>query len=401
MTTTPTRRPTHAGLSIAALAAMALPGAAIAGDGKHVAMVVGVSEYAHLPAELHLEHARTDAQAVAEALRAHAGFEVMEFEDGFATRQALEGFLVQSLPSMVGPEDTLLIYIEAHGIGADFDDPYVLTYDAKPEDVENTAMGIAELGRSVREAVDVKALVLLTDTAHAGELGGLALLGPHAKSWPDLPENTVILSASSPREPSIDGLFAPIVVRAFEGEADRSGDGLLTASELHRFVIDQVAEASGDTVHPAEAGDYPPGLEICSVTAPEPAVAEPSAPSTPTPEPVASVSPTDPQPEPAADTASDRKRRWVVAAPALGASAILAGGSVAAYSKGRQFHDVVFQTVDVPEGETYGSYYDHYERWYRLNVGLGVAAGVLAATGGFFAVVPVRDGAAVGVAFDF
>ncbi len=386
------RAPTWGTKPLALLAALTLPQAALADGGKHVALVVGVGEYAYLPAELHLEHARADAEAVAAALRDHAGFEVMELKDGFATRQALESFLVDSLPSMVGPEDTLLIYIEAHGMGADFDDPYVLTYDARPDDVQSTAMSIADLGQRVRAAVDVKALVLLTDTAHEGELGGLALLGPNAKSWPDLPENTVILSASSPREPSIEGLFAPIVVRAFEGEADRSGDGQLTASELHRFIIDQVPEAAEDKVHPAEAGDYAAGLVICSVTPPVAPEPTPLVQQDPAPLPV--------QPAPAEDD-SGRKRRWAVAAPALGLSAIMAGGSVFAYSKGRPYKDVVFHKVDVPDGEDYATIYNRYHRWYTINRGLGLAAGVLAVTGGFFAVVPVQDGATVGIAFDF
>ncbi len=362
---------------------------ALAADGKHVALVVGVGEYAHLPAELHLEHARADAEAVAAALREHAGFEVMELKDGFATRHALESFLVESLPTMVGPSDTLLIYIEAHGMGADFDDPYVLTYDAQPDDIQSTAMSIADLGHKVRDAVDVKALVLLTDTAHSGELGGLALLGPNAKSWPDLPENTVILSASSPREPSIEGLFAPIVVQAFEGRADRSGDGVLTASELHRFIIDKVPEASDDTVHPAEAGDYPAGLVICDVTPPPP---EPVVEAQPNPLPGVQPPPGD---EPG------NKRRWGVALPALGASALMAGGSVFAYSKGRPLEDVVFREVEVPEGTTYADMHKSYSRWATLNRSLGVAAGVLAVTGGFFALVPVQDGASVGVSFEF
>jgi hypothetical protein len=376
--------------SLALLAgALAAAPAASAAGGKHVALVVGVGEYAHLPAELHLEHARADAEAVAAALRDHAGFEVMELKDGFATRQALESFLVESLPTMVGPSDTLLIYIEAHGMGADFDDPYVLTYDARPDDIQSSAMSIADLGHKVRDAVDVKALVLLTDTAHSGELGGLALLGPNAKSWPDLPENTVILSASSPREPSIEGLFAPIVVQAFEGQADRSGDGVLTASELHRFIIDRVPEASDDTVHPAEAGDYEAGLVICDVTPPPPA-------------PVAVAQPTTPaEPAPSTEEQAARQRRWGIALPALGASALMAGGSVFAYSRGRPLQDVVFQNAEVPEGETYVDYHRRYSRWTTLNRSLGLAAGVLAVTGGFFAVVPVQDGASVGVSFEF
>ena len=379
------------------LGALAAASPALAAEGKHVALVVGVGEYAHLPAELHLAHARSDAEAVAQALRDNAGFEVMELKDGFATRQALESFLVDSLPGMVGPDDTLLIYIEAHGMGADFDEPYVLTYDARPDDIEHTAMSISELGHRVREAVGVKALVLLTDTAHAGELGGLALLGPNAKSWPDLPENTVILSASSPREPSVEGLFAPIVVQAFQGQADRSGDGILTASELHRFVIDRVPEASDDAVHPAEAGDYPAGLVICNVTPPAPVAApEPTDPAD-----EISGAPAHASSQPTLADSPQPKRRWAVALPTLGVSAILAGGSVFAYSRGRPLQSVVFLEAEVPEGDDYASIYNRYERWHTLNRGLGLAAGVLAVTGGFFAVVPVQDGASLGVSFDF
>ncbi len=374
-------------LVLAGVLASASP--AIAAEGKYVALVVGVGEYAHLPAELHLAQARGDAEAVAQALREHAGFEVMELKDGFATRQALESFLVDSLPTMVGADDTLLIYIEARGMGADFDDPYVLTYDAQPDDIEHTAMSISELGHRVSAVVGVKALVLLTDTAHSGELGGLALLGPNAKSWPDLPANTVILSASSPREPSIEGLFAPIVVQAFQGQADRSGDGILTASELHRFVIDRVPEASADAVHPAEAGDYPAGLVICRITPPP----------EPEPEPVAVPAPIPIQPPESAS--SDRHRRWGVALPTLGASAIMAGGSVFAYSRGRPLRSVVFLEAELAEGDSYDAVYTRYKRWYTLNRSLGLAAGVLAVTGGFFAVVPIQDGATMGVSFDF
>ena len=368
-------------------ASLCAPAPALA---RNVALVIGIGEYPKLPPEFALPHAAQDASALAEVLRKRAGFEVMELKDGFATRQAIEAFLVQSLPTMVGAQDTLLIYIESHGMGADFDDPRVLPSDASAESLEATSMSVSELGRRVREAVNVRALVLITDTAHPGEIGGLALLGPHAKSWPDLPENTVILSASSPREPSIEGLFAPILVHAFEGAADASGDGTLSASELHRFVVEQVPERSGDQVHPAEAGDYAPGLPLWTV------LPAPSAPA-----PVATVVP-EPAPVPAAAAEPPaaprvRHRRWAVATPALGASALLAGGAVVAYRRGQDLSPVVFHEQDLPVGGDYDTTYSAYSRWYRANLVLGISAGVLAATGGFFALVPVGDGVAAGL----
>ncbi|MFH1466625.1 MAG: caspase family protein [Pseudomonadota bacterium] len=380
------------GLALALLGA-ATSSAAWAADGKRVALVIGIGEYPNLPPELHLAHARQDAEALARVLRDQDGFEVMELKDGFATRQAIESFLVQSLPGMVGPDDTLLIYIEAHGMGADFDDPYVLPADARPEDIENTGMRISELGRRVRDAVNVRALVLLTDTAHEGELGGLALLGPNARSWPDLPENTFILSASAMREPAAEGMFASILVRAFQGEADASGDGSLTASELHRFVLEQAATLSGDQMHPTEAGHCTPGLVLFQVPQ-APAPVATTAPPPPT------VEPTPPPVIP--EVPGDRHRRLAVGLPTLGAAALLEAGSLYAYIKGHKLEPVVVdRTEPVPEGEDGANLHARYTRMRKLNLGLGIGAGVLAATGGFFVLVPVQDGAVASMSLRF
>ncbi len=389
------RTPAHRTPSAAALLGLLGLGAgltashpALAAEGKRVALVVGVGEYANLPAELHLAKARADAQALSKVLQEDAGYEVMQLLDGFATKQAIESFIVESLPGMVGPQDTLLLYFEAHGMGADFGDPYILPYDAKPDDIEGSAMSISDLGVRIREAVDVTGLVLITDTAHAGEINGLALLGPNAKSWPDLAENTVILSASSPREPSPDGLFLPILVQALQGGADYSGDRTITASELQRYLVDKVPGASGDAVHPAEAGNYSPGLAICEL--PEPTEAPPPVADEPTPEP-------EPIARETREKTEGRHRRWGVAVPLLASAAVLEGLSIVFYAQGQGSADVVFHEADVPEGEDYGTYYSKYSKSHRLNLGLGIAAGVVAAAGGFFAIVPLQGGAAVGL----
>jgi hypothetical protein len=377
---------------VLALAGGFAPGAAQGAEGKRVALVIGIGEYPNLPAELRLPHAREDVEAIAQILREKDGFEVMELKEGFATRQAIESFLVQSLPGMVGPADTLLIYIEAHGMGADFDDPYVLPYDARSEDIENTGMRISDLGRRVRDAVNVRALVLLTDTAHAGDLGGLALLGPNARSWPELPENTFILSASSMREPATEGLFAPLLVRAFSGEADASRDGVLTASELHRFILDQAVTASGDKMHPTDAGHYAPGLELFPVPAvvPVPVV---GSETTPGPEPLPV--------EPTSAPVRERKRRWAVAVPALAGAAALAVPDFITYRRGRPKYAILSGDEPLPDGVDLESVYLSYKRLHTINWVTGIGAGVLAATGGFFALVPVQDGAAVGMSVRF
>lgn len=341
---------------------------------RRVALVVAVGDYARLPEALDLAHARADAEELARVLREDGGYEVQEFLDRFATRSAVQSFLSDVLPGMVGPEDTLLVYFGGHGLGADFDDPRMLLYDADPADLAGTALAVAEVAERLR-SLEVGALVVITDTAHPGALEGLALQGPHAKSWPELPSDTLLLSATSPRETVPDGVFVPVLTRALRGAADYDQDRQVTAAELVRLLVEQVPLQSGGAAHPVEAGGHGPNLVVAPVQ------------GVPLPPGVLD-----------APTLSTRRK---VGLGVLGGAALLAGGSTTAWLAGRPLAPVVFHEEAPGAGQDYGTTWDRYRTLWALHVGLAAASGVALLTGGALWLVPVDGGAAVGGTLSF
>jgi len=259
--------------------------------GKQVAVVVGLSSYGNLPDELHLESARDDARALGRFLEDEGGYdEVHVLLDGVAKKEAVRGLLLDTVAPELSPGDTLLWAFVGHGIGGDFNDPYLLLYDSQLGDPDATALRLRDFGPElVRRAQGVE-LVLVTDSAHEGEANGIAMMGPSAKSWPNLLGSTFLLSAAAPNEVAPEGMFVPLLVDGLRGHADANADGTVTASEIHRHLLVKVAEATGDTVHPAEAGTYTPGMAISKAS-----VSPPSAPAAtvttpmPTPEPTPKV----------------------------------------------------------------------------------------------------------------
>ncbi len=253
---------------------------------KQVAVVVGISKYANLPDELALDSAREDARTLAGFLEDEGGYdEVHVLLDGVATKAALEGLLLDTVAANMSSGDTLLWAFVGHGIGGDFDDPYLLLYDSQLGDPDNTALRIREFGPELVRRAPAVDLVLITDAAHEGQANGIAMVGPSAKSWPDLLGSAFLLSAAAPKELAPEGMFVDLLVDGLRGEADANTDSEVTASEIHRHLLVKVAEASGDSVHPAEAGNYDSSMKISVASkAPAPAVstiAEPVVPTTP------------------------------------------------------------------------------------------------------------------------
>ena len=93
---------------------------------RRFAVVVGVSQAGGSP-ELALEGAGSDATRVALALREQAGYtDVRIITDAEATKARILQTFQEDLASVVTEQDTLLVYFVGHGVGGDFDDPYLL-----------------------------------------------------------------------------------------------------------------------------------------------------------------------------------------------------------------------------------------------------------------------------------
>ncbi len=239
-----------------------LGSAAQAEEGQRVAVLVGVSDYANLPDSVNLPATRTDLPALASYLEQRGGFDKVHLlMDEAATRSAVRTVLVDTVAPSMRPGDTLVWIFAGQGFGGDFGNPYLLLHDSTVDDTTSTIDFYSFTRDLVRRTPGVN-LVVVTDAAHPGELDGVALLGPNAKSLADLPGNFFALSATGPRETSQDGVFLPLLLGALQGKADANDDQQVSAAELHRQLLSSVARESKESAHPAEAGGYDPNLVI-------------------------------------------------------------------------------------------------------------------------------------------
>ena len=336
-----------------------------AAAARRVAVVVGISQYQSLPAELQLPAARENARAF---LEDEGGYdEVHLLLDGVATREAVQNLLLGTVASELSPGDTLLWAFVGHGIGGDFGDPTLLTWDSHLDDPDGTALHLQDLATALVQKTHGVDLVIVTDAAHDGAANGVAMMGPSAKSWPPVLGNVFLLSAAAPEEVAPDGMFVPLLVEGMRGGADANLDGQVTASELHRHLLVAVAEATGDTVHPAEAGRYDPNLVVSKASR----------------APVTAVRPIDPTTP--AEPVHKRHFGGPVSYSMMGVGALTLGFGFWSYSKALGLCDSSGQTRVCPDTPEYRS--------QKTKAYVGYGLGGLLLAGGFgLAFVPLDGG---------
>ncbi len=246
-----------------------LAGPAAAGEeyaeGKRVALVIGISSYEKLPAELQLDSARTEAARVAAALEQGAGFDAVRLlTDASATTANLQEVLKNQVAKEVVWRDLFLIYFVGQGMGSDFGDPRLLMYDTDPERLEATSITVKDIATMLQKDVPASRYVVITDAANVGELNGLALLGPTGNDWPQIGNQSFILSSAGPRQVTQPGVFSKAFVEAISGQADTNGDKRVSGSELNNYLVVSVPNATGGKQLPTVQSSYTPSLELTS-----------------------------------------------------------------------------------------------------------------------------------------
>jgi hypothetical protein len=342
-------------------------GPVAAPHGRRIAVVVGIGRYAGLPPDLGNAVGRDHARALAAALEQDARYdEVHLLVDDQATRAAIESLRLLSLPSRLTSADSLLVYFSGIGLGGDFGEPYLLPYDTDPQRIPETAVPALDFCGKLQAGVKAGSIVLITDASHPGQLGGLALIGPTARSWPESSGRFFALSATVGTEIPHTDTFGAHVVEGLRGRADVSGDLEVSAGELTRYVIDHVVKDSRDRNHPSEGGNADPGLVLAAV---RPEVLNP---------PVAQPSP--------------GPRRHLAGWASLGGAALLGGGSALFYLRGRELEPIYFGREEISDGRSWEEVESTYKADYWLHTGLFVGAGVLAASGGTLLLWPSASG---------
>ena len=244
-------------------------------EGRRVAIVVGVSSYEKLPAELQLDTPRTEAARVAAALEQSAGFnEVRLLTDASATTGNIQAILAEELSKEVVWKDLFLFYFVGHGVGGDFGDPRLLLYDSDPEALDTTSLSVKEFAASLQKWVPASRYVVVTDAAHDQSLNGLVLLGPTGNDWPVIGQQSFMISSAAPRQPVQAGVFSKAFIEGLSGQADTNGDGVITGSEINTFLILAVPNATGGRQLPTVQSKYDPGIEIVDRRKPDGTVVE-------------------------------------------------------------------------------------------------------------------------------
>jgi tetratricopeptide (TPR) repeat protein len=242
---------------------------------RSYALVIGISRYKNLPAKSQLQYPDRDAADMYSTLISEKAGQfpaegVHELIDEHATLANIKQELESWLPAVTGPNDRVFIYFAGHGFISG-GKAYLAPYDMDPKNIASTAYPMDELGQVIGSKIHGKWKVLLTDACHSGAITPEDDTAQVNKSLLDLNSSMFSLTASREREQSFEspqwggghGIFTYYVIQGLQGEADTSGDGVVTADELAEYVHTNVRLATHMLQNPtSDRGSFDPDMVL-------------------------------------------------------------------------------------------------------------------------------------------
>ncbi len=237
------------------------------------ALIVGIANYKNLPAKSQLEFSERDADAIYSILISPEGGNfraenVHRLNGAQATLANLRREMETWLPSVAKEDDRVVIYFAGHGFVSG-GRGYLAPYDLDPNNIPGTGYSMDTFGQVAGTRIKAKWKVLLTDACHSGAIAPDAEAQALNQNLLDLSRSMFSLTASRDRERSFEskdwgaghGIFTYYVVKGLEGEADESGDGIVTADELSNYVRRNVREATKGQQNPtSDRGSFDPNM---------------------------------------------------------------------------------------------------------------------------------------------
>jgi uncharacterized caspase-like protein len=112
-------------------------------------------------------------------------------------------------------------------------------------------------------------LIFIADTCYSGAAGGRTMMVSNTRAnisdkfyeRISKGKGRVIISSSSANEISKEddrlkhGIFSYFLLKGLKGDADQDHDGIITVSELFRYISRKVPEASAQDQHPVRRGE--------------------------------------------------------------------------------------------------------------------------------------------------
>jgi len=258
--------------------------------GRLFAVVIGISHYAKGGDQQinDLQYADRDAKSVLDFLKSPAGGGVADQDallllNGDATTESVRHALFTFL-TKPQEQDTVVIYIAGHGAPDPLDprNLYLLTADAKPDDMGGTAFPMWQLQDVFDRVLKAKRVLTFADTCHSygfsGERAGAGtkrannLVNQYLQRYASKGERAVV-TASDISESSFEdakwgdghGVFTYFLLQGMKGAADSNHDGVVTAGELFAYLKQAVPQATGGKQNPRAMVGIASGLPVSTV----------------------------------------------------------------------------------------------------------------------------------------
>ncbi len=252
--------------------------------GARWAVVIGISQYKHLPPAAQLHYADRDAERFAAFLRTPEGgglpaHHIHLLTNEHATLAGIRAALHTWLVETVKPKDIVYFFLAGHAVLDENDQGYFVTHDSDAQQLHATALPFQEVDSVLSERIQAGLVVLIADACHTGRLGWssynpgslsrsvepLANIGRGDRSF-------LKLLASSPSERSFEdqnwggghGVFTYSLLEGLGGEADRDGDHVVRASEVIDYISRTVPQRTEKLQHPRIAGTFDAQVALAS-----------------------------------------------------------------------------------------------------------------------------------------
>ncbi|MDP2805495.1 MAG: caspase family protein, partial [Gallionellaceae bacterium] len=140
---------------------------------KSVAVIIGIDQYANLPADRQLTYAVKDAKGVADVLKRQYKFDkIITLYNKEATRDHILDVLTEDLPKQLGKDDALFIFWAGHGnqeSGPEGDIGYLIPHDGDVNKIR-TNITMTEIRDTVSKKIPAKHIFYVMDACYSGML---------------------------------------------------------------------------------------------------------------------------------------------------------------------------------------------------------------------------------------
>jgi TolB-like protein len=226
---------------------------------------IGVSRYAS--PDMDLQFADADAQAMADTIQSAARngpyreVRTLVLTNEEATRENILGNGLSRFLGRAGPDDVVVLFLAGHGVrDLATGSYYFLPSPATASNLVTEGLRMSDLDETLRVIRrNVRAVVVLLDTCHAGALGvaqAPVVSADEVARQMTAGEGFFLLAATKPGEESKEqtalahGAFTYAVLEGLRGNADTDSDGLLTVSELFAYTARRVPSLTQGRQHP-------------------------------------------------------------------------------------------------------------------------------------------------------